>query len=536
MKKSYQKHSWLSAILIVSFCLSVSVDAFGADLYYEVWRSESVNPDTAIRLQDWWESTSYDDDKGTSGQHYYYWIRVVTAETKEAYKYSPGSGVSMFLQIKCPIAAETGTESPIRVRVAMSTLFPPYAVGDLTCRIREKDLVIDNTMEEWTEYDVYVNPGSDIYDVTYDNTWTKDIIISDYEIISPAQVYLWSSYLHQWAIDVYNLEQQTDSISVTLRDYSDDPPSTIRATQGTYTDKVRVTWDPVSVSENRNSDLSSGFVGWVSTEAPNPDLNGDFFVNFVDFAMLAPHWMETCSEPNFCEGADLNHDKIVDCNDLAIMAEDWLKLMSLDDGLVAYWSFDEGSGITAHDVIGGNNGILNGDPIWVDGISGKALYFDGSGDYVDVPNSPDLNPTSAITIAAWINWHSFTTTWPPIVKKHSETPFYGYSLEMGANSTVHLSLETDGPERLVTDLVQIPKDEWHFIVGVYDGSTGNLYVDGTPETPKSVSGSILHSSTHLNIGHDSVNPSRYFDGVIDEVRIYNRALTSAEIEYLYQNP
>ena len=261
------KRGVIVSLVVVAVVLCAVIDAYGADTYYEVWRSPVGDPGNMIRLPDaaWLQTTSYDDYSATPGQHYYYWVRVVTAETKEAYKYSLGSGVSMFLQIKCPIAAETGTESPIRVRVAMSTLFPPYAVGDLTCRIREKDLVIDNTMEEWTEYDVYVNPGSDIYDVTYDNTWTKDIIISDYEIISPAQVYLWSSYLHQWAIDVYNLEQQTDSISVALRDFSDDAPSNISASQGTYPDRVHVTWDPAT----GNSDITSGFIGWASDSVPD---------------------------------------------------------------------------------------------------------------------------------------------------------------------------------------------------------------------------------------------------------------------------
>ena len=237
------------------------------------------------------------------------------------------------------------------------------------------------------------------------------------------------------------------------------------------------------------------------------------------------------------------------------MAANWLKSGNIDDGLVAYWSFDEGSGTTAQDVIGSNNGTLNGDPSWVDGISGKALDFDGSGDYVDVPNSPDLNPTDAITITTWFKADPFdppgTYGWPSLVSKYTDG-VGGYDLsvqkiyEGTPQITTGIFLEDLGPGGHITLQESLPTEVvlpniWYFTAMTYDGSEFTLYRakegDATPSAiSMSGSGSLAISDSHLNIGECPYNPGRYWDGLIDEVRIYNRALTSAEIEYLYQNP
>ena len=287
---------------------------------------------------------------------------------------------------------------------------------------------------------------------------------------------------------------------------------------------------------------------------PNPNINSDHIVNFIDFSIFAGQWANSCIVPDWCNGADLNHSGTVDFNDLLIMVENWLET-NINDGLTAYWSFDEGSGTTAEDVIGGNDGTLNGDPNWVDGISGKALDFDGSGDYVDVANSPDLNPTDAITITAWFKAESFALgsyAWPSLVAKYT-SGVGGYSLsvqkiyESTPQITASIYLEDLGPGGHIT-LQEAPPTEvvlpniLYFTAMTYNGSEFTLYRakegDATPSISaiSSGSGKLATSDSHLNIAESPYNPGRYWNGLIDEVRIYNRALTSAEIEYLYQNP
>lgn len=259
------KKMGIISIIAILFCIT---NAYSADTYYEIWRSESVNPATAIRLQDWWESTSYDDYTGTPEQHYYYWIRVVTAEEKSSSKMQLGSFVTMYQRIDCPTAARRGKESPIRVRVAMTNI-GIQAYGDLTCRIGEADPWPnpDDTMDEWTVV-ANVSGGGDPDEIMWDQTWKKDIIISDYEpVTDTAEVYLWCRYLHESGIDTYDLQNQTVNINVTLRDYSDDAPSNISASQGTYPDRVHITWSPAS----GNSLLTAAATGWTGT--PTGSLN-----------------------------------------------------------------------------------------------------------------------------------------------------------------------------------------------------------------------------------------------------------------------
>ncbi|MCF7957562.1 MAG: hypothetical protein K9M57_03840 [Phycisphaerae bacterium] len=214
------------------------------------------------------------------------------------------------------------------------------------------------------------------------------------------------------------------------------------------------------------------------------------------------------------------------------------------DGLVGYWSFDEGDGTIANDsAFGNHDGTVNG-ATWVDGISGKALSFDGN-DYVDVPHHSELNPTEEITISAWINVTTFPGIWPPIVKKAGDGGYQqtGYALEghsqpfpdQGQSVVFGVFLEGGGGESGISPYVEISSSQWHYVAAVYDGSTMTIYLDSIPYSTNNVSGNIIPSTNNLNIGRDPSNASRFFHGLIDEVRIYNKALTVEEIQQDYQN-
>ncbi len=207
----------------------------------------------------------------------------------------------------------------------------------------------------------------------------------------------------------------------------------------------------------------------------------------------------------------------------------------LSQGLVGYWNFDEGSSTIAHEYSGSNydHGLIHG-ATWVDGISGKALSFDGD-DYVEIADSPDLNPTVAISVAAWIKPDSgiLNESFPPIVKKHDGIG--GYALEFLPGSNIKFYTHIQGIIGSTKD-VTLTIGDWHFVVGIYDGSEMVLYVDGIPTSPNYFSGDIDLASSHLHIGHDPHHALRFYSGVIDEVRIYNRALSQSEVTELYNNP
>lgn len=239
---------------------------------------------------------------------------------------------------------------------------------------------------------------------------------------------------------------------------------------------------------------------------------------------------------------DLNKDCFVDFLDFALMVANWVKSGNIDDGLVAYWSFDEGSGTTAQDVIGGNNGTLNGDPNWVDGISEKALDFDGSGDCVGLPSSSSLSfnsPSEPFSTSFWIKPDTVIPGEQTILENeddyfvHLDGGVLNYS-KTDSGNLYHNTWQSTNPE--------ISAGNWAHVVITYDGTGAGgtkMYVNGIGV---SVTNGAYHGGGSAS-GDDFAIGARAYDflsypygGKIDEVRIYNRALTAAEIEYLYQNP
>ncbi|MHC4174492.1 MAG: LamG domain-containing protein, partial [Planctomycetota bacterium] len=201
-----------------------------------------------------------------------------------------------------------------------------------------------------------------------------------------------------------------------------------------------------------------------------------------------------------------------------------------DPDLVGYWKFDETSGTTAQDATGnGNDGTLNGDPQWVAGKLGGALEFDGDGDYVDIGNDPIFNITGQITVACWIKVNQFTDSWQAIFTMGDDS----WRLQR-QTTTDNLCWActgvtgTPGNWWLHGD-VNVNDGEWHHAVGVYDGSKYYLYVDGDLDVSKDTSGTMSTSTYPVFIGANAQQSGREFDGLIDDVRVYKRALTATEI-------
>jgi hypothetical protein len=213
------------------------------------------------------------------------------------------------------------------------------------------------------------------------------------------------------------------------------------------------------------------------------------------------------------------------------------------DGLVGEWLFSGNALDTSEN---SNNGIVIGATLAIDrnGNSNSAYYFNGS-TYIRVPDSPDLNFTSSMTLAAWYFCDSFSTTWPPILKKTGigASEDGGYTLEMNASPV--WGDGTSGPAIIfISDSENVnwaganghmSTEGWHFVAGTYDGSSMKLYYDGVLVKSNAYSGNLIPSTNDLNIGRDPFRTERYFNGRIDDIRIYSRALTADEIVTLYES-
>ncbi|WKZ21454.1 MAG: Ig-like domain-containing protein [Candidatus Brocadiaceae baterium WH-1] len=207
-------------------------------------------------------------------------------------------------------------------------------------------------------------------------------------------------------------------------------------------------------------------------------------------------------------------------------------------GLQAYYKFDEGAGTSAADASGnGNNGTLFNGPVWTTGKINSALSFDGVNDYVEVPNSTSLNPVNFVTVSAWIypTAPGQSNDSKIIAKRHQTLANDNYSLGFISESRPEARIVIGGSMKSIYGPV-LSLNAWHHLVGVYDGSTLKLYVNGTEVNSVAASGSLDTSTHPLRIGTRAVDPvNRYFKGSIDEVYVFNRALSDQEVLSLF-NP
>ena len=205
-------------------------------------------------------------------------------------------------------------------------------------------------------------------------------------------------------------------------------------------------------------------------------------------------------------------------------------------GLVAAYGFEEGTGTTAGDgTANGLNGTIGG-ATWVTaGKYGKALSFNGSGNFVTIADANALDLTTGMTLEAWVYPTATATDWATaLLKEQSGGLVYALYTADGANRPPAGYVKV-GTDRSVTGTSVLPLNTWTHLATTYDNSTLRLYVNGTQVASRSQSGPITTSTGALRIGGNGVW-GEYFTGRIDEVRVYNTALSQAQIQDDMANP
>ena len=207
--------------------------------------------------------------------------------------------------------------------------------------------------------------------------------------------------------------------------------------------------------------------------------------------------------------------------------------------VVSYWRLEEGIGTTANNSVGSNTGVVHG-ASWVAGQVGTALSFNGSSNYVQIPNSDSLRIPDQVTAEAWIRPTGFNfADQNTIIGKwkdsgSDETHNFNYYLGLRHNglATFYVGINgviygIDGP--------YLTLNQWYHLAGTYDGSTIRLYVNGSLAASLAMPGTLWTGATDVYIGAAPDGPfPRYFQGQIDEAAIYHRALTLQEIQLHYQ--
>jgi len=200
---------------------------------------------------------------------------------------------------------------------------------------------------------------------------------------------------------------------------------------------------------------------------------------------------------------------------------------------VGYWKFNEGYGTSAKDSSGyGNNGTITG-ATWTNaGKFNKALSFDGSSSYVNCGNNSSLNMgTGSFTHSAWIKAPEGNTN-RNIIDKGLGTTAYGFRL--GTDGKVSVDIRGGGAIGTAST-IRVDDNSWHYVSVVLDQSSDlvKIYIDGVLNNTGDASAiGDTDNSNNFFIGADNAN-QYYFDGTIDEVKIYNYALTEDEIKAEY---
>ena len=200
--------------------------------------------------------------------------------------------------------------------------------------------------------------------------------------------------------------------------------------------------------------------------------------------------------------------------------------LTLRDGLAAYWNFDEGSGSVADDSANGNNAGVQGASWTATARNGQALSFNGTNSYLQAGSSDILNvPGEQFTLAAWIRpaaWPADRS--PRLLQKSGTGDQYRLVVEGGS---LKFSLGFVGE---VTAPTLPAASAWTHLAGTYDGSTLRLYFNGTQVASSAGSGRLHSTVAPLYIGTlTELKPSTCFSGILDDVRIYDRALSAAQV-------
>jgi len=211
--------------------------------------------------------------------------------------------------------------------------------------------------------------------------------------------------------------------------------------------------------------------------------------------------------------------------------------------LVSHWAFDEGEGTIAYDSANGNNGTING-ASWTTGKFGGALDFDGTNDYVNVGDQPNLDfgETDSFSICAW-----FKYTGPMDGKRHSivgkrnhdgNSWQEGYGLWIVYNNLYFHIEDTSNTGVGIFGGTLAADNKWHHAAAVRNTIEDKLYlyIDGNLDaTPiEDATTATLSGNEPFTIGRS--HGDNYFEGLIDDVRIYNHALSPGEIREIIPEP
>ena len=237
---------------------------------------------------------------------------------------------------------------------------------------------------------------------------------------------------------------------------------------------------------------------------------------------------------SWSDGGAAQHTIVVPAADHTYIAT--FTVTTTSNGPKVAWGFNEGSGTTANDSTGNaNTATLVGGPARVAGTTGhgNAISFTSNGQYLNVPNSSTLDISgTGLTLSMWVNPATSAADSVLIGKFWNPTmtsPYYQYGIELDGGKTPHFYLGSGANLLGAAMGSALTANQWSHLAVVFNGSTVQFYVNGVLKSTVNLSGSITARGNVLRIGADA-GPGQFFKGSVDDVRIYNRPQTAAEVQ------
>ncbi|CAG0951391.1 MAG: hypothetical protein OIN86_08545 [Candidatus Methanoperedens sp.] len=414
--------------------------------------------------------------------------------------------------------------------------------GSIYFRLGEKEFAPLHKMSNNTWYHivaVYDGSNMKIYKngvALYGSTSYSGNIDTNYYNVTIGQraldkTYRWNGYIDE--VKIYNRALSASEILTNFNNVSSD-------FNNVSSDIIPPTISAISSSSMTNK---SSTISWITDEFSDTQIEYGTDTSYgysttIDTNLVSYHSQALSG----LTPSTLYHYRVKSrdvAGNLAISSDQTFTTPGVDLSLIAYWKFDENTGTTASDSsVNKNNGIISG-ATWTQGVFGNALSFNGNSNYLEIQNSSSLDSIDKeITIEAWIK--TPLTTRGTIVEKwlYDPTNDRAYVFTVNTDGSLSMLISENGQYPSKTGILgssnKVPANTWTHVAVTSDGNTIRMYINGNldPNTAVSPAGGIYASNANLHLGawqYSSTGKIAYFSGSLDEVKIYNRALSTSEI-------
>jgi hypothetical protein len=205
---------------------------------------------------------------------------------------------------------------------------------------------------------------------------------------------------------------------------------------------------------------------------------------------------------------------------------------ALPPGAIAEWSLDEGAGNQTADSSGnGHLGTLVGGPTWTAGRVSGAVQFDGTSDYIDTAGETAFDFTGPFSVSFWMKRNGFTNAWEAMLTKADSA--WGVARNFTGRSVAFTTFNASGTSQDLAGTTIVDDSQWHHVAAVYTGTQKQLYIDGALNASVNYSQTLRTNNFNLRLGMNQEYGPGFYGGALDEVRVYGRALTAADVTLLF---